>query len=98
LDLGKQAGEVPELDSVNGALDRAASGMAHDEDDLGPGDLAGSMLPRMSSLATLPATRALNTSPMPRSMIISAGAPESMQLKSTAAGYCPFALAFCCAR
>ncbi len=56
------------------------------------------MLPRMSTLATLPATRQLKMSPMPRSMITSAGARESMQLKSTAAGYCPFALAFCSLR
>src|SRR5262249_52451446 len=34
---------------------------------------ANSMLPRMSSLAMLPATRALNTSPVPRSMILPAG-------------------------
>jgi hypothetical protein len=53
------------------------------------------MLPRMSSLTMLPATRVLNTSPMPRSMIVSAGARESMQLRRTAAGYCPLALAFC---
>ena len=43
----------------------------------------------MSSLATLPATRALKQSPIPRSMIVSAGARESMQLRIAAAGYWP---------
>ena len=54
-----------------------------------------SMLPRMSWFATLPAMRTLNTSPIPRSMITSAGARESMQLRITAAGCCPLALALC---
>jgi hypothetical protein len=49
-------------------------------------------------VAWLPATRALKTSPIPRSMIVSAGARESIQLRITAAGYCPVALAFCWAR
>src|SRR6516225_8198556 len=44
---------------------------------------ANSMLPRMSSFEILPATRELKMSPMPRSMISSAGARESMQLRMT---------------
>jgi hypothetical protein len=51
--------------------------------------------PNMSSLAMFPATRALKMSPMPRSMITSAGALESMQLSITAEGYWPLAAAFC---
>ncbi len=48
---------------------------------------ANSILPRMSSFATFPATRLLNKSPIPESKMISAGALESIQLKITAAGY-----------
>jgi hypothetical protein len=47
---------------------------------------ANSILPMMSSLAMLPATRALKQSPMPKSMMVSAGARESMQLRMIAAG------------
>src|SRR3984957_1139672 len=56
------------------------------------------MLPRMSGFSILPAIRVLKTSPMPRLKRISAGARESMQLSSTAAGNCPEAVALCSAR
>ena len=46
----------------------------------------------------LPATRALKVSAMPRFMMTSAGARESMQLRMTAAGYWPAAEAFASAR
>lgn len=49
------------------------------------------MLPRMSWFWMLPATRQLKMSPVP--MITSAGARESIPDSSTAAGYCPTALA-----
>ena len=51
---------------------------------------ANSMLPKISSFAMLPATRTLKISPMPRSMITSAGARESMQLRITAAETAPW--------
>jgi len=55
---------------------------------------ANSMLPSTSSSATFPAMRPLKTSPIPKSRINSAGARESIQLKTTAAGYCAFDVAF----
>ena len=48
---------------------------------------ANSMLPSRSSFTTLPAMRALNVSPMPTSKRTSAGARESTQPSTTAAGY-----------
>src|SRR5882724_7619549 len=43
LDLGEQAGEVAELDPVDGTLDRAARGVAHHQHDLRAGYLAGEL-------------------------------------------------------
>src|SRR5438445_12690410 len=43
LDLGEHAREVAQLDSVNGTLDRAACGVAHDQHDLRAGYLAGEL-------------------------------------------------------
>ena len=45
--------------------------------------------PKMSSLIILPATLALNISPIPWSNTISAGTLESIQLSTAAKGYCP---------
>src|SRR5262249_44351660 len=42
-DLREQAGEVAELDPVDGALDRAAGRVAHHQDDLRTDDLAGEL-------------------------------------------------------
>ena len=52
-----------------------------------------SMLPRTLSRSMFPAIRTLKTSPSPRSKTISTGVRESMQLKITAIGNCPSAVA-----
>ncbi len=57
---------------------------------------AYSMLPRTLSFATLPATRTMKASPRPRSKTSSTGARESMQLRTTAMGYWPDAVAPTC--
>ena len=41
FDLGQEAGEIAEVDVIDGALDGAAVGVANDDDEFGPGDLAG---------------------------------------------------------
>src|SRR5438477_8651444 len=56
-----------------------------------------SRLPRISSFKMLPATRALKTSPMPWSKMSSLDWRESRQLKITANGCWPAALALTCA-
>src|SRR2546427_5487000 len=43
LDLGEQAGEVAQLDPVDGTLDRAAPGVAHHQHDLRAVYLAGEL-------------------------------------------------------
>ena len=52
-----------------------------------------SMLPSTFRLVTFPAIRTLKMSPTPRSKISSAGVRESMQLRTTASGCCPSAVA-----
>ena len=61
-----------------------------------PGEgLAPDQVDRVTSAfaAELPAIRTLKTSPSPRSKTISTGVRESMQLKITAIGNCPSAVA-----